>query len=209
MTMGRLGKEARGAMTVLLERGHTKSDVARLLGVSEGTVRYHERRMKRGAIDGRSLQEAAASVHADAIEHWRGQREDAAINLVELHAWLRREHGYTGSLRSIQRYWKRTFPAPAIRARRASRRPLAPRRRWTGPISEGCSSATKRSTLLPSTWCCLGAARRPWSGRARRTCCSGKPATRPASRGWAACRRRRGWITRRRRSRRAPVPGAR
>ena len=118
MTMGRLGKEARGAMTVLLERGHRKSDVARLLGVSEGTVRYHERRMKRGAIDGRSLQEAAASVYADAIEHWRGQREDAAINLVELHAWLRREHGYTGSLRSIQRYWKRTFPAPAIRARR-------------------------------------------------------------------------------------------
>jgi DNA-binding CsgD family transcriptional regulator len=72
MTMGRLGEEARGAMTVLLERGHTKSDVARLLGVSEGTVRYHERRMKRGAIDGRSLQAVAASVHADAIEYWRG-----------------------------------------------------------------------------------------------------------------------------------------
>ena len=51
--MGRLGKEARGAMTVLLERGHTKSGVARLLGVSEGTVRYHEGRMKRKAIDGR------------------------------------------------------------------------------------------------------------------------------------------------------------
>ena len=120
MTMGRLGEEARGAMTVLLERGHTKSDVARLLGVSEGTVRYHQGRMKRGAIDGRSLQAAAASVHADAIEHWRGQREDAAINLVELHAWLTREHGYTGSLRSIQRYWKRTRPCGNSLACRAA-----------------------------------------------------------------------------------------
>ena len=43
---------------------------------------------------------------------------DGAINLAELHAWLWREHGYGGSLRSIQRYWKRTWPAPAIRARR-------------------------------------------------------------------------------------------
>jgi transposase len=105
-------------MTVLLERGHTKSDVARLLGVTEGTVRYHERRMESGAIDGRSLRAAAASAHANAIEYWRDRRGDVAINLAELHAWLRREHGYAGSLRSIQRYWKRTFPAPAIRARR-------------------------------------------------------------------------------------------
>jgi transposase IS66 family protein len=28
------------------------------------------------------------------------------------------EYGYAGSLRSIQRYWARTHPAPAIRARR-------------------------------------------------------------------------------------------
>lgn len=118
MTMGRLSEEARRAMTVLLERGHTKSGVARLLGVTEGTVRYHERRMKSGAIDGRSLQRGAASVHADAIAYWREEQGDAAINLAELHGWLTREHGYSGSLRSIQRYWKRTFPAPAIRARR-------------------------------------------------------------------------------------------
>ena len=35
-----------------------------------------------------------------------------------LHDWLVREHGYEGSLRSVQRYWKRTYPAPRIRARR-------------------------------------------------------------------------------------------
>jgi transposase len=40
------------------------------------------------------------------------------VNLAALHGWLRREHGYEGSLRSVQRYWQRAFPAPAVRARR-------------------------------------------------------------------------------------------
>lgn len=48
-------------MSVLLEQGHSQSAVARLLGVSEGTVRYHRKRMKAlwstaGAIRCRRLQ---------------------------------------------------------------------------------------------------------------------------------------------------------
>ncbi len=116
--MGRLDGEARTAMAVLLERGRTKSDVARLLGVSEGTVRYHDRRMREGAVDGRSRQQGVAAGYAGAIGHWRELLGSGAVNLAELHAWLVREHGYGGSLRSVQRYWKRTYPAPAIRARR-------------------------------------------------------------------------------------------
>ena len=116
--MGRLDREARNAMAVLLDRGHTKSDVARLLGVSEGTVRYHDRRLRAGAVDGRSRQQGVAAEHAAAIAHWRELQETGAINLAALHAWLVREHGYGGSLRSVQRYWKRTYPAPALRARR-------------------------------------------------------------------------------------------
>jgi len=41
-------------MAVLLERGHSQSAVARLLGVSEGTVRYHRKRWSANAVDGRS-----------------------------------------------------------------------------------------------------------------------------------------------------------
>ena len=116
--MGRLDREARNAMAVLLERGHTKSDVARLLGVSEGTVRYHTRRMREGAVDGRSVQQGVAAGYAAAITHWRELQGAGAVNLAALHAWLAREHGYGGSLRSVQRYWRRTYPAPALRARR-------------------------------------------------------------------------------------------
>ena len=116
--MGRLDREARNAMAVSLERGHTKSDVARLLGVSEGTVRYHDRRMREGAVDGRSGQRASAAGYAAAIAHWRELQGAGTVNLAALHAWLVREHGYGGSLRSVRRYWKRTYPAPAFRARR-------------------------------------------------------------------------------------------
>jgi transposase len=122
--MGRLENEARTAMAVLLKQGHSQSAVARLLGVNEGTVRYHRRRNAAGAVDGRSKQASKAASVAEAIAHWRSQHSDGRLNLAALHEWLRREHGYEGSLKSVQRYWKRTFPAPAIRARRRVETPI-------------------------------------------------------------------------------------
>ena len=68
--------------------------------------------------DGRSLQPQRAESQAEAIEHWRSQQGEGGVNLAALHGWLRREHGYEGSLRSVQRYWRRAYPAPAVRARR-------------------------------------------------------------------------------------------
>lgn len=116
--MGCLDGEALTAMSVLLKQGHTQSAVARLLGITEGAVRYHRRRRAEGAVDGRSRQIGKAAEYAEAIAHWRSGRGDGAINIAALHEWLTREHGYAGSLKSVQRYWSRTFPAPVIRARR-------------------------------------------------------------------------------------------
>ena len=98
--MNRLNPEARMTIKTLAARGATNSDIARLLGVTEGAVRHHVARLQTGALDGRSRQ------------------EPGPINLAVLHAWLVSEHGYSGSLRSIQRYWARSYPAPALRARR-------------------------------------------------------------------------------------------
>ncbi len=95
----------------------TKTEIARLLGVSEGAMRYHVSRMKAEAVDGRSRQLFKAQKLAEAIEHWRGQQQ-GPLNLSLLYQWLRTEKDYDGSLRSVQRFWKRTYPAPAIRARR-------------------------------------------------------------------------------------------
>ena len=116
--MGCLDGEALTAMSVLLKQGHTQSAVARLLGITEGAVRYHRLGRAEGAVDGRSWQIGKAAAYAEAIAHWRSGLGDGAINIAALHEWLTREHGYTGSLKSVQRYWSRTFPAPVIRARR-------------------------------------------------------------------------------------------
>jgi predicted transcriptional regulator len=52
VTMGRLDAEAKTTMSFLMRKGQSKSEVARLLGVTEGTVRYHAKRKAAGAVDG-------------------------------------------------------------------------------------------------------------------------------------------------------------
>lgn len=109
----------------LTHQGMSHCQIARLLGVTEGAVRYQVKRMQTAAVDGRTRQAPKAAAVAEAIEHWRLQQADTAVNLAALHEWLIAEHGYAGSLRSVQRYWRKAYPAPAIRARRRVETPPA------------------------------------------------------------------------------------
>lgn len=81
-------------------------------------MRYHRRRMDAHASDGRSRRTGHADGYAEAIDAWREALGEGALNLAVLHDWLVREHDYSGSLRSVQRYWNRRYPAPKLRARR-------------------------------------------------------------------------------------------
>ena len=123
--MSKLDLGSRMTIKTILAKGVAACAVARLLGVTEGAVRYHARRMQAGAIDGRSLQPMKAEAVAGAIGYWCEQQGEAPLNLAGLHEWLLREHDYDGSLRSVQRYWRRTYPAPALRARRRVETPPA------------------------------------------------------------------------------------
>ena len=103
----------------LKERGSTARSIAEVLGVTEGAVRYHLRRQAAGAEDGRAKQSHLAARHDEAIGIWlASQGPDAALNLTLLHAWLVEEHGYSGSVRSVQRYFDARYPRPRRRARR-------------------------------------------------------------------------------------------
>lgn len=104
----------------LARRGTSGRAIARTLDVTEGTVRYHLRRQAEGAVDGRSKQVHLAARWHDKIEDWvrRGEEQDEAINLAELHDWLVEECHYPGSLRSVERYVMARFPKPRLRARR-------------------------------------------------------------------------------------------
>ena len=102
----------------LARRGVPNRAIARQLGLTEGAVRYHLKRQAAGAQDGRARQSRRAMTVAAAIEAWMGANPDAPVNLAALHAWLVSDHGYRGSLRSVQRYVGEKYPAPRQRARR-------------------------------------------------------------------------------------------
>jgi transposase len=115
----RLDLEARMTIRELLRRGWSRCAIAATLSVCEGSVRYHERRAREGAEDGRKRQVQLASRYEAAIEGYlRGLGEGEAWNLASLHAWLVAEQSYPGSLRSVERYVARHYGAPPKRARR-------------------------------------------------------------------------------------------
>lgn len=72
--MAKLSWEARMSIEVLADKGVSNREVARLLGVSEGTVRYHRRRQATGAVDGRRRQVRKAAACREAIECWLAAR---------------------------------------------------------------------------------------------------------------------------------------
>lgn len=117
--VNKLDVEARMTIKSLAERGHSNRAIARLLGVHEHAVRYHRHRQDAGITDGRARQSHLAERFAPAITHWLEQLEGGGPqNLAALHDWLVAEHGYPGSRRSLQRYFKAHYPQPALRARR-------------------------------------------------------------------------------------------
>lgn len=107
------------SVSSLVERGVSNVEIARLLGVSEGAVRYQRKRLEANAVDGRSKQVFLAEAFRPAIdEYLLAVREEAPSNVKALHEHLVVEHDYPGSLRSLQRYVRAKFPPPVVRARR-------------------------------------------------------------------------------------------
>ena len=95
----KLSKEKIVTLKVLKPLGQSNVQIARTLGVTEGTVRYHLRRA--AAEDGRRNKPRKADRHAAIIEAWveaQGGEEGSPgrrpINVQELYDWLVGEEGY-------------------------------------------------------------------------------------------------------------------
>ncbi|WP_262032616.1 helix-turn-helix domain-containing protein, partial [Microvirga sp. Mcv34] len=82
--MSRLDQEARMTIKALASRGATNSEIARLLGVTEGAVRYQVKRFDSGQTDGRARQSFKAEAVAAVIDQWRINQGDGPINLAAL-----------------------------------------------------------------------------------------------------------------------------
>jgi transposase len=119
--LAKLTKEQIVTIEVLHQRGQPASQTARILGVSEGTVRYHIHRARDGADDGRRKPSRVERLGlAEAVAHWwQAQAEilgrDRPPNVQQLHDFLRAEHGFDGSYKSVRKFVRARFGRPRIR----------------------------------------------------------------------------------------------
>jgi len=146
--MSKLNQEALMTIQTLASRQVSHCEIARLLGITEGAVRYRIKRMEADAVDGRARQQPIASAVAEAIEHWREHHAGDALNLTALHDWLVTEHDYRGSVRSVQRYWRAHYPAPRIRARRRVETPAGAQAQVDWAAFPGVVLEGERTDLL-------------------------------------------------------------
>jgi transposase len=102
---------------VLKDKGQSNTRIAQTLGVTEGAVRYQLRRQDQ--TDGRQHKPRKADALAPTIAHWvqlhQPQGQDRPVNIRALYDWLRSEHGYAGSYKSVLRLVRARYPQPRLR----------------------------------------------------------------------------------------------
>jgi transposase len=119
--VAKLGRGEIVTIQVLDQQGQNHCQTARVLEVTEGAVRYHLRRAAAGAVDGRGKVFMIEKLGLEAVvrEWWEAQQAHGAgarpPNVEGLYDFLREEHHYRGSYKSVRRYARAHFPAPLLR----------------------------------------------------------------------------------------------
>ena len=119
--MAKLTKEQIVTIEVLQQRGQSNRQTARILGVSEGAVRYHLRRARDAAADGRKKPSRIERLGlCEAVTHWwQAQVEvlgpERPPSVQTLYEFLRAEYGYNGSYKSVRKFVRARYGRPPIR----------------------------------------------------------------------------------------------
>jgi transposase len=119
--LAKLTREQIVTIEVLHQRNQSQCQTARILGVSEGAVRYHLRRARDGAADGRQKPSRIEQLGlTEAVAHWwqtqaetLGQERPPSVQLLQ--EYLRAEYGYTGSYKSVRKFVRARYGRPPVR----------------------------------------------------------------------------------------------
>jgi hypothetical protein len=145
---GKLSPEELVTLITLSHKGQPNAQIARTLGVTEGAIRYHLRRARAGATDGRRGKPHKAGPLAHVIDHWVRDGRPAPdgdapppqvhVNVRALSDRLVAEHAYGGSYRSVLRFVRARYLAPRLRPFRRVETPPGAQADWGKP-SDGSS----------------------------------------------------------------------
>lgn len=110
----------------MIERGVSIRQMARQLGVRESALRYRLRRRREEAVDGRSHKPTALDPFETVVHTILERLEDVRITggegrpaqVRQVYELLCRDHGFTGSYKSVVRHIERRYGAPPVRALR-------------------------------------------------------------------------------------------
>jgi transposase len=116
----RLSREEIVTIQVLSDKQVPSRAIARQLGAAESTVRYHLKRSRDGAVDGRKDKPFAAAGFQSSIDAWCAEHtyDDRPVNARDLFDHLVAAHGYGASYKSVVRYVRARFGVPKIRTYR-------------------------------------------------------------------------------------------
>jgi transposase len=128
--LAKLTREQIVTIEVLHQRNQSQCQTARILGVSEGAVRYHLRRAREAAADGRQKPSRIEQLGlAEAVDHWwqrqaqiLGQQRPPSVQLLQ--EFLLAEYGYTGSYKSVRKFVRARYGRPPVRPFRRVETPV-------------------------------------------------------------------------------------
>ena len=119
--MAKLSKDEIVTIQVLHEKNESNLAIAARLGVTEGAVRYHLRRRKTQATDGRKKTSLLEKLGLkQVVEHW-WKTQEAVLpkhrppNVQELWTFLVDQYQFPGSYKSVRKFVRQRFPAPQQR----------------------------------------------------------------------------------------------
>ena len=142
----RLSEEEVVTIGVLADKGKNHCEIARTLGVSEGTVRYHLRRQAEGAQDGRRQKGSQGEALAGIIGAWMQGHPDGQRppNVRQLYDHLVYECDYSIELLSFDA----ALCAPALAEAEAPHVPASGDAAW-GPEPGGLGRVSVGNELEP------------------------------------------------------------
>ena len=120
--MGKLNTEEVVTLHTLKSKGQSNRAIARQLEISESVVRYHLKRKASGATDGRKKASMIQQLGLiNVVAHWWQHQLDLlpsgrSPNVQALFNFLKNEHAYHGSYKSVSKYVSKTFEKPKLRA---------------------------------------------------------------------------------------------